>query len=53
MYEDFALNYHSYISDSIKAMGAVIPQEKIIEQVVYGFESGLYPTIYTLVGRKI
>lgn len=52
MFEDFALNYDSYLNQDLRAVGAVIPQEKIVDQVLYGLESGLYPTLYVLRGVR-
>lgn len=44
LFEDFALKYNNYISEAVLAIGAVIPQEKIVDQILYGIEYGLYPT---------
>jgi SAM-dependent methyltransferase len=52
LFEDFALNYYEYIDKSIIDNCSVIPQEKIIEQIKYGKETGLYPTLYLLLATK-
>lgn len=52
MFEDFVLNYDIYVSGRIKEIGAVIPKENIAEQILYGDESGLYPTLYVLKAIK-
>lgn len=52
LFEDFVLNYDNYLSENIRAMGAVIPQEKFVEQIRYGDESGLYSTLYILAGIR-
>jgi len=52
LWEDMALNYKKYVNDHIVSIEAVVPQEKIIDQVLYAKKSGLYPTVYTITGIK-
>lgn len=52
LFEDFVLNYDIYVSDRIRDIGAVIPKEKIAQQIIYGYESGLYPSLYILKAFK-
>ncbi|WP_010243814.1 class I SAM-dependent methyltransferase [Acetivibrio cellulolyticus] len=52
LFEDFVMNYQDYVSKNIIDMGAVIPQERLAQQVQYGIEYGLCPTLYILKGVK-
>lgn len=52
LWEDMAKNYKEYINDEILSLGAVVPQEKVIEQILYGEATGLWPTLYVISGIK-
>ncbi len=52
LFEDYALNYQDYVSKNVIDIGAVIPQDRLVEQVRYGIEYGLHPTLYILKGIK-
>lgn len=52
LWNDMAQNYKHYINEEILSLGAVIPQEKVISQVKYGKETGLFPTLYVISGIK-
>ncbi|OPZ88327.1 MAG: Demethylrebeccamycin-D-glucose O-methyltransferase [Firmicutes bacterium ADurb.Bin419] len=52
LFEDYALNYQEYMSKDVIETGAVIPQDKLAEQIRYGIEFGLHPTLYILKGIK-
>ncbi len=36
LFEDLALNYHQYVCDRILSLHAVVPQEKIVDQIISG-----------------
>jgi hypothetical protein len=44
--------YYDYIDKKILSMGSIIPQEKLIQQINYGKENSLQPTIFILAGTK-
>lgn len=50
--EDLALNYYHYFSDDIRSMGAMISQERIIDQIHYGRENEVCPSLFVLAGIK-
>lgn len=52
LFEDLAINYYNYLGDKILSLKAVVPQEKIIDQIFYGRENKLYPTLFVLLGKK-
>lgn len=52
LFEDLALNYDNYLSDKVLFLNAVVPQEKIIDQICNSRENKLYPTLFVLLGKK-
>ena len=52
LYEDLALNYYQYFSEDILSMGAMIPQERIVDQILYGRVNEVRPSLYVLAGVK-
>jgi SAM-dependent methyltransferase len=52
LYEDLALNYYQYFSEDIRSMGAMIPQERIVDQIVYGKANEVHPSLYVLSGMR-
>jgi hypothetical protein len=53
LWEDLALNYYNYISEEILSLGAVIPQEKLIQQINYGKTNIPYITLFVLSGIRV
>jgi SAM-dependent methyltransferase len=52
LFEDAALNYYKYFNEEVLSLGAMIPQEKIADQVIHGRENEIYPTLFVLSGTK-
>lgn len=52
LFEDAALNYSNYFNAEILSLGAMIPQEKIVDQIIFGRQNKPYPTLYVLSGKK-
>jgi len=52
LYEDMAMNYHSYFSNKILSMGAMIPQDRIVDQILYGRINEISPSLFIMSGRK-
>lgn len=51
-YEDLALNYYEYFDEEIISKGMIIPQERIVDQIIYSRNNELYPTVFILSGTK-
>ena len=51
LWEDSALNYDDYYSNII-SLGAMIPQERLIDMALYGKQNELHTTLFVLTGRR-
>lgn len=52
LFEDFALNYYNYLSNKVLRLNAVVPQERIVDQIICGREDMVYQTLFVLLGNK-
>lgn len=52
LWEDSALNYYNYYNEEILSMGAMIPQDKLVDTIIYGRQNMPYTTLYVLSGVK-
>lgn len=52
LFEDYVLNYQEYVDRNAIDTETVVPQDKLVEQIRYGVEFGLHPTLYILKGIK-
>ena len=51
LWEDSAINYYSYY-DKVLPIGAMIPQERLIDVILYGKHNMPYTTLYILSGER-
>lgn len=52
LWEDSALNYYNYYNTEILSMGAMIPQDKLVDIIIYGKKNVPYTTLYVLSGVR-
>lgn len=51
IWEDSALNYNNYYSE-VQSSGAMIPQEKLVDLILYGKHNSPFITLYVLAGER-
>jgi len=53
MFEDFVINYDNYIDVSLIDRESVISRDHMASQIISGRETGLFPTVFMMSGKRI
>jgi len=53
MFEDFVVNYNKYIDFNLIDRDSVIPRERFVSQIVSARETDLFPTLFSMNGKRV